>query len=488
MNFISYEFLLFFPIVLFIYYILPQKNKTIWLILASLFFITYEEPRFAIWLLILTAVSFFFAIIIENESKRKKMIAICGVVLPIGTLIVFKYSNFCMEQINHLLALFHTDMQFSPKNILSPLGLSFYSLQAAGYIIDVYKGKIQSEKNFLKYLLYMTFFPKFTSGPIERAEHFLPQIDQPKHFSFDDFKEGFLMILWGFFLKLIIADRISLFVNKVYSDCNRFSGFYLLIAALLYSIQIYADFSGYSSIAIGCAKMMGFHFRDNFSAPYISTGPTIFWRNWHISLTSWFRDYLYIPLGGNRKGKIKKIANQIIVFFASGLWHGADLTFFIWGILNGFFLVFEEISEPVRNKIVSFLHLHRDSLGHKILCGIFTFIIVSFSWIFFRANDYHHALLIIKRMLLFDNPWIFFDGSLFNCGLGRNDFFILFIGILILFFSDHCIRKGIYIRKIILRQDFWFRFVVIALFIVFIYIFGTWGFEYNPDSFIYMNF
>lgn len=488
MSFISFQYLLFFPVVMLLYYLLPKKVKFGWLTIASYVCLMWGDPKYGIWVLAATVISYFAAILMEKNPQQKKLYGILSGVLCLGMLLYFKYWNFGIRQINSGLIILGKDIVIPEKNIFQPLGISFYALQVTGYIIDVYREKISAEHNFLKYALFVSFFPKFSSGPIERAGHFLTQLNEPKQPSYDDFRNGFLMTLWGFFVKLMIADRISMFVNTVYADCNKYPGYYLLVGAILYSIQIYADFSGYSSIAIGCARMLGFNLCDNFIAPYITTSPAQFWRKWHISLTSWFRDYLYIPLGGNRKGKLRKIINQMIVFLVSGLWHGADFSFIIWGGLNGAFLVAEDITRSFRTKLVSFLHLHRESIAHKILCGVFSFLLITVAWIFFRADDYHHALLIIKRMLLFNNPWIFFDGSLYRCGLDQKDFSILIASLLIMLFTDYFNSKGIILREVILKQDYWCRCLIIVFTVLVIAVFGIWGLEYDAASFIYVNF
>ena len=295
-------------------------------------------------------------------------------------------------------------------------------------------------------------------------------------------------MLWGYFLKIVLADRIAIFVDTVYGDYTKYSGWYLVVATMLFAVQIYCDFAGYSTIAMGSAKILGIELMENFNAPYLSTSVAEFWRNWHISLTSWFKDYLYIPLGGSRKGKLRKYINKLIVFLVSGLWHGAQFSYIAWGGINGLYQVTGEILQPVRDKLVNLLHLNRESLGHKLIHIAGTFILVDFSWIFFRANHFSDALRIIKSILAAGNRWILFDGSLYKCGLDRKNFQLMLVGIGILLFADYFKHKGIKIRDIIIRQDYWFRWAFIAVSIAAILTVGIWGPNYNAANFIYFQF
>ena len=295
-------------------------------------------------------------------------------------------------------------------------------------------------------------------------------------------------MLWGYFLKLVLADRIAVYVDTVYDDPAGFPGVYLVVATIMFAFQIYCDFAGYSTIAMGAAKILGVNLMENFNAPYLAGTVSEFWRKWHISLTSWFKDYLYIPLGGSRKGNMRKNCNRMIVFLASGLWHGADLSYVVWGGLNGLYQMIGEILSPIRNRIVSLLHLNRDSLGHRILHVAGTFVLIDFSWIFFRANGLSEACRIISSMIHVRNPWILFDGSMYSCGLDEKNFGLILISILILFIADFCKTKSICIRDVILQQDLWFKCIFISVAINFILLFGMWGPSFNRMNFIYFQF
>lgn len=289
-------------------------------------------------------------------------------------------------------------------------------------------------------------------------------------------------------MKIVIADRIAIFVDTVYSDYLTYGGMYLIVATLLFAIQIYCDFGGYSTIAMGAAEILGIHLMENFDAPYLSMTVAEFWRRWHISLSSWFRDYLYIPLGGNRKGKLRKYFNIMVVFLASGLWHGADWSYVVWGGLNGLYQIIGNALMPIRKKFVKLFALNSESLAHKIVKIIITFILVDFSWIFFRANTFNDALGIIKSMFTVHNPWILVDGKIYQCGLNQKNFTLMLFSIAILLFADICKYKNIVIRQLIIKQDYWARWLVIAFGVCFILLFGVWGTAYNEATFIYFQF
>lgn len=326
------------------------------------------------------------------------------------------------------------------------------------------------------------------AGPIERSKNLLVQINEKHKFDFNNLKIGFLTMLWGYFLKIVLADKIAVFVDTVYGDYQTYAGSYLVIATMLFAVQIYCDFNGYTMIARGAAKIMGFSLIENFDAPYLSTSVSDFWRRWHISLTSWFKDYLYIPLGGSRKGKLRKYMNKMIVFLVSGLWHGASLSFVVWGGLNGLYQVLEEVFRPVARKIGDFLKLKGDTLSANIVKGIVTFVFVDFAWIFFRANSLRESIDIIKQMVLVKNPWIIMDGSIYNCGLGEKNFLFMLICIGILLVVDLCKRKKIDLISLYEKQDWLFQCVFVALFITFILIFGHYGPAYDAANFIYFQF
>lgn len=497
MIFNSIDFLIFFPVVLLIYFILPEKIKHFWLLAASYYFYMCWNAKYAFLLLFSTLITFASGLLLEKvkhlawpdlrRANYKKMIVAASFALNLSVLFYFKYMNFAFSVAADIFRLIHIELNMPDFDIILPVGISFYTFQALSYTMDVYRDEIYAEKNFFRYALFVSFFPQLVAGPIERSKNLLKQLVKPHKFDFEMARDGFLLMLWGFFLKIVLADRIAVFVDTVYSDYQTYAGWYLIIATIFFAIQIYCDFYGYSIIAMGAAQILGIRLMENFNAPYLSVSVTEFWRRWHISLTSWFRDYLYIPLGGSRKGKLRKYWNKLIVFLVSGLWHGADLSFVIWGGLNGLYQIAGELLMPVRNKAVSILHLNRKSLGHKLLCMAGTFLLVDFSWIFFRADSIKDALKITKLLFTVRNPWVLFDGSLYQCGIDRQNFQLALICLCILISADYCKIKGIQIRKVIERQDYWFRWMFIALSVWSILTFGMWG-SSDASNFIYFQF
>jgi D-alanyl-lipoteichoic acid acyltransferase DltB (MBOAT superfamily) len=337
------------------------------------------NAEYALLILTTTVITFGSGMVIEkareadNENRSKAKLAVAAsFILNIGILFYFKYTNFALGLMGGLLNRVGVGISIPVFDIVLPVGISFYTFQALSYTMDVYRGDIYAEKNFFKYALFVSFFPQLVAGPIERSKNLLKQL-QPHKFNYEDFRDGFLLMLWGYFLKLVLADRIAIFVDTVYKDYYQFGGMYIVVATMLFAVQIYCDFAGYSVIAMGAAQILGIKLMENFDAPYLSTTVAEFWRRWHISLTSWFRDYLYIPLGGSRKGKLRKYINIMIVFLVSGLWHGASLSFVLWGGLNGLYQVIGSLLMPVRDKLRELLGINRDKLGYKVAGAAVTY-------------------------------------------------------------------------------------------------------------------
>ncbi len=498
MLFNSIDFLIFFPIVVLIYFIIPDKIKHPWLLLASYYFYMCWNAKYALLILFSTIVTYISGLLIEKvkhleidetkKTKYKKWIVAFSFIINLSILFYFKYINFTLSIIEKAFACIHIQINAPVFDVILPVGISFYTFQALSYTMDVYRNEISAEKNFFRYALFVSFFPQLVAGPIERSKNLLKQFAAPAKVKFENLREGILLMLWGFFLKIILADRIAVFVDTVYGDYVTYPGYYLILATVLFAFQIYCDFAGYSTIAVGAAQILGITLMENFDAPYLSVSVADFWRKWHISLTSWFKDYLYIPLGGSRKGKLRKYINKMIVFLVSGLWHGARISFIVWGGINGLYQVIGEILLPLRDNLVKLLHLHRESFGHKLGHVVGTFILVDFSWIFFRANGFKEALEIIKSMLFVKNPWVLFDESIYECGLDRKNFWLMIASIGILLFSDFCKSKNIKIREKIIRQDYWFRWLFIAAAVTALLTFGIWGPNYNEANFIYFQF
>ena len=497
MLFNSSDFLIFFPIVVLVYFLIPQKLKNYWLLITSYYFYMCWNAKYALIILFSTVVTYFSGLAldslqhqssVQSVTRKKKTIVAISVLLNLSLLFYFKYINFAIGILGDALSVLHIELSIPAVDILLPVGISFYTFQALGYTIDVYRGDTYAEKNFFQYALFVSFFPQLVAGPIERSRHLLQQLSTPHKFNSDEAKSGLLLMLWGFFLKIVLADRIAIFVDWVYGDYHTFGGWYLIVATVLFAIQIYCDFAGYSIIAMGAAQILGIRLMENFQSPYLATSVADFWRRWHISLTSWFKDYLYIPLGGSRCRKWRKYMNKMIVFLASGLWHGAKISFIVWGGLNGLYQVIGEILQPLRNKLVKIFHLNRNSLGHKAVHIIVTFVLIDFTWIFFRANSFSEAFTIISQIIHVHNPWILFDGSLYNCGLNSKNFCFMLLCILLLFVTDYLKQKKICIREIIARQDAWCQVLIIAFSVVFLLIFGIYGTSYDASKFIYFQF
>lgn len=498
MLFNSMGFLIFFPIVLLLYFALPDRVAKMWLLVASYYFYMCWNARYALLIFFSTVVTWLSGLILEylkrgiRDAQRavlyKKLTVAASFLLNLSILFYFKYINFLMDLLNDLFSLAHIQLSAPAFDILLPVGISFYTFQALGYTIDVYRDEIPAEKNLFRYALFVSFFPQLVAGPIERSKNLLGQLEKPARFDLGAAREGFYLMLWGFFLKIVIADRVSLFVDAVYTDHDTYAGVYLIVATMFFAVQIYCDFYGYSVIAIGASKILGIQLMENFDAPYLASSVAEFWRRWHISLTSWFRDYLYFPLGGNRKGKIRKYLNKMIVFLVSGLWHGADLSFVVWGGINAVYQIVGEILQPVRDRMAAFFHLNRRSLGHRLIHILGTFLLVDLSWIFFRADGIRDALAIIRQIFTVRNPWILFDGGLYECGLDSKNFGLLLICIGVLFFADCCKYRKIQVRDVIMRQDYWFQCIFTVFAVSVILIFGIWGPAYNAANFIYFQF
>lgn len=494
MLFNSLVFLLFFPIVVFIYFLIPNRVKHLWLLAASYYFYMSWNAKYGLLILFCTVCTYLCSLLIEkhrNEEngKRKTCLftAVCITVI-LSLLAYYKYTGFALDTLGRVLGRVGIVWQIPAVDIVLPVGISFFTFQASSYVIDVYRGEIYAEKNFFRYALFVSFFPQLVAGPIERSKNLLKQLAVPQKFSFENAREGILLMIWGYFLKMVIADRAAIFVDVIYADAYQFQGWYMIVATVLFAVQIYCDFAGYSIIAMGAAKVLGIHLMENFQAPYLSESVSEFWRRWHISLTSWFKDYLYIPLGGSRKGLWRKHINRIVVFLVSGLWHGAQWSFVAWGGLNGLYQVMGDLLKPCRDKAVQALRLNRDSIGHKLLRIIITNILVCISWVFFRCDSISESFMIIFGMLKASNPWILLDGSLYELGLDRGNFTLLLLSIGILLFADFCKKRGIAVRNVIIRQDYWVRWLIISLSVAAILLFGIWGTSYNATNFIYFQF
>jgi len=393
MLFNSFSFLVFFPLVTVIYFLLPHRFRWIHLLAASCYFYMAFVPVYILILAGTIIIDYVAGIAIENApEKRKKTYLIISLISNIGVLAVFKYYNFLNENLTELLGIFNVQNQIPYLSILLPIGLSFHTFQAMSYTIEVYNGNQKAERHFGIYSLYVMFYPQLVAGPIERPQNILPQLHEKKEFNYGLVTSGLKLMAWGLIKKMIIADRLAYMVDIVYNNPQEHQGLPLILASIFFAFQIYCDFSGYSDIAIGAARVMGIHLMKNFNYPYFSKSISEFWGRWHISLSTWFRDYLYIPLGGNRVSIPRWYINILIVFIISGIWHGANWTFIMWGALHGIMLV----SEHVVRRFKKSMNIHFSMPAPLNI--LITFIIVTLAWVFFRANSIEDANYILSHL------------------------------------------------------------------------------------------
>lgn len=475
------------------YYLIPQRFRHVWLLAASYFCYLCWDVRFVVFLLFSTVTTYLTGLLIGRirsykNAHRKAALALCTVV-NVGLLVVFKYTHFFLNTVNVLLE----QMGIAPVNtdisLLLPVGISFYTLQVVGYLVDIYRGKVEPEKDFLRYALFVSFFPQTLSGPIARAGEMLPQYRAlPARMDWTGVRSGMLRMLWGMFIKLVITERLAILVNTVFDAPADYKGIIPLLAAVAYGLQIYCDFVSYSHLALGAGEVLGIKLKENFNTPYFSLSVAEFWRRWHISLSSWFRDYIYIPLGGNRKGVARKHLNLMIVFAVSGLWHGADWTFVVWGLLNGAFQVIGDITKNIRAKLANTLGMDTNNAGNKLFRMMVTFVLIDFCWIFFRADTMTCAWTVITNIFKEPNLWAFFDGTLLKLGLGGPDLMITLFSLLVLLAVSIANYRGIVVREHILDQSAWLRHVVLYVGIFAVLIFGMYGPSYSASNFIYARF
>ncbi|PYG89156.1 D-alanyl-lipoteichoic acid acyltransferase DltB (MBOAT superfamily) [Ruminiclostridium sufflavum DSM 19573] len=401
MLFNSFKFLIFFPIVTILYFILPHKFRWFMLLTSSCIFYMAFVPKYIFILAFTIFIDFFVGIALEKiDGEKRKLFLIISILSNIGILFVFKYFNFFNSNIVKVADFFHWNYPIESLKIILPIGLSFHTFQSLSYIIEVYKGKQKAERNFGIYALFVMFYPQLVAGPIERPQNLLTQFHERHYFEISRVADGLKMMLWGMIKKVVIADRLALFVNQIYGNPENYYGMPLISATFFFAFQIYCDFSGYSDIAIGAAKVMGFNLMTNFNRPYLSKSIAEFWRRWHISLSTWFKDYVYIPLGGNRCSAPRRYFNLFITFMLSGLWHGANWTYIIWGALNGIYQIISLMTRNIRNKILVFTKLEKVPNIHKSIQIVFTFSLTMFAWIFFRAANIRQAIYIIRNMFV----------------------------------------------------------------------------------------
>ena len=507
MTFTSYQFFLFLPTALLIYFLIPGKLRTLWLVMTSFAFIWYFNPKYLLVLLVSAGISYGTALILDQINgkpdreedgktaggenkvqiyKKKKTVAAAGILSVIGILILFKYMDFLLENINQIFHLSGEQVIANPFSLIAPVGIAYYTLQVIGYIVDVYRGKIRAERNILCYLLYVAYFPKIISGPIERADAFLEQTHDCKNWklwNWERISAGLTLMVWGYFQKLVIADRLAIFVEEIFKNYMQYGTIELVAGITLFFIQLYADFLGYMNIAQGVSNIMGFTLQENFNAPYFAKSVREYWSRWHISLSTWLKDYVYIPLGGNRKGLLRKNSNLVLTFLVSGLWHGANGHFVIWGALHGVYQNVAIVIQSVKDRLG--IRDKKMSFGIRLLKTAITFILVDIAWIFFRADSFGMAFAYLKQMTT-----AYQNVSLLSLPYAWYDWLILIVAIGVMLTVDILHEKGYRIRQWIYSEGcgLGFRWIIYMTAFWSVLMLGVYGVAYDTSQFIYFQF
>lgn len=490
MLFNSFQFLVFFPVVVALYFLTPHRFRWLLLLAASYYFYACWKVEYLILILASTGVDYVAGIRMEKAGKsaRRRVWLVVSLCSNLGILFAFKYFNFFNESLRAAFEAFNLFYGVPAFDILLPVGISFYTFQTLSYSIDVYRGHRAAERHLGIFALYVAFFPQLVAGPIERSTRLLPQLFEKKAFEYDRVADGLRLMLWGFFKKIVIADHVAAYVNAVYNNPEAFTGLPVWIATYFFAFQIYCDFSGYSDIAIGSARIMGYELMDNFRRPYFSKSIAEFWRRWHISLSTWFRDYVYIPLGGNRVVRWRWYYNLMVVFVVSGLWHGANWTFVVWGALHGFYMLAGIASGPGRDHLWQSIAGWFETTGlarwagtrrmRKHVAMLVTFHLVLFAWVFFRANDIGDAGYLLQSMLVFDglSPTI--------AAFGKYDL-VLAVGAIVFMEIVHLLERRQTFAEFLKSRSVWIRWSVYYGLTMWILLFGVYGKE---QAFIYFQF
>lgn len=500
MLFNSFGYAVFLPIIFLLHWITPRKWRWALLLAASCFFYATWGPEYILVLLLTIVISYYAALYMERAGKQRgrsangkknrgaspsaKTVLVLSIIFCAGLLFFFKYLNFFSENVAALLQRFSIPMQPFTLRLALPIGISFYLFQTISYLVDVYKGKIPAERHFGIYAVYISFFPKVMQGPIERGESLLPQLHKPRRFHYGQASYGIKLMAWGFFKKLVLADGLSIYVSQVYDNLPSYTGFSLMLATFFYAIQLYCDFSGYTDIALGSAGILGIRLSPNFRSPYFASSIKDFWGRWHISLSSWLRDYIYIPLGGSRVGRVRHALNIMITFLVSGLWHGASWNYVLWGGIHGALQIIEGFF-PWNKKSSRF---QTDRRLHAMLCIVTvpaTFLLVCFAWIFFRAATLQDAFYVIRNMFTgIGSPYTYIDDCALQLGLTFRNLVFHCLPLIPLFLFDLASLKTDVIA-LISRQRFFIRWPVYLLLLLVILLFSEKG---VTTEFIYMQF
>lgn len=495
MLFNSLQFLLFFPVVVLLYFLIPKKARWVWLLAASYYYYMCWNAKYALLLAGTTLVSWLSGLFIggcagkPNEKQLKKLFVGLSLALNLGVLFLFKYFNFGLDFLNRVLGALRLGSVTVQLELLLPVGISFFVLQEVSYTMDVYRGEVAVERNPFRYALFVSFFPQLVAGPIERSKDLLAQFSEEYAFDYDRVKRGLWLMLWGYFQKLVIADRLAMYVNTVFGDPNtyRYGGVINIIAMFFNIFQIYADFAGYSNLAQGAAEVLGFRLTTNFVRPFFSYNITEFWTRWHVSLSRWFISYLYIPLGGNRRGKLRHYLNVMIIFLVSGLWHGADWTYLIWGGLNGAISICEHLLTPCYRRVRGLLKFDDRSSGWKCVQSLYVTILFALTVVFFRAETFTQAKEFFAGMCRL-NAYKLFNGAIFDYGLDRANFLLAALALGTQFAVSFLQRGGVPLRSRIEAQPLVFRWALILAGIASVILFGVYGPGFDASRFVYFQF
>lgn len=443
------------------YYIMPQKVRYIWLLVCSYFFYLVQSTSFVALIVMSTVVTYCAGLLLDrtDDIRIKNCIVAVSVVINVGILAFIKYADFALE-------FFGSSRQF---NLFLPIGISFYTFQALSYVIDCYRHKIPAEKNILRYALYVSFFPSLLSGPINRAQDLLPNLKCDNALNLNEVKCGLQKMLWGYFLKLVIAARLTIAVDTVYANADGYTSVGLITAAVFYLFMLYCDFEGYSQIAIGAARILGIKMKENFEQPFYSLSMGELWHRWHVSLSTWFREYLYFPLGGNRKGTFRKYINMMIIFIASGIWHGANMTFLIWGVLNGVFLIAGNVTIAARDNVANKISNLKYNNVRSFVRRIGVYLLYAFTMIFFANDSVSNAIVVIRGIFTKISIMALANGELFNLGLGRvNLIFSVIMVLFVLVVDYYCDKNKCDFSSLMTRVPTLYRWVLYLSLVIFI--------------------
>ena len=490
MLFNSIHFLIFFPVVTLVYFVIPQRIRYLWLLGASYYFYMCWNPEYALLIAASTVATYASGLLMQmwrgkGKNRWARWCLVGCLAFNLAILFFFKYYHFAAQSLQAVFGWLGASVTIPAFDVLLPVGISFYTFQALSYVVDVYRGEIDAEKNILRYALFVSFFPQLVAGPIERSKNLLSQMHESHHFDARRVKDGLLLMGWGFIQKMVIADRIAIVVTEVYSHYTLYTGVQIVWATILFAFQIYCDFAGYSDIAVGAARVMGFDLMKNFRQPYFATSVSSFWRSWHISLTTWFRDYVYIPLGGNRHGRLRKYRNLFVTFCISGLWHGASWNYVVWGALNGLYQIMGEVTKPLRHMAQRCLRIRTQCWSYRLFQRLVTFALVDFAWLFFRAESCAKAIEMIRHSLR--NIGFASILNINRLVLSEEHSFVMFAGLAGLLVVDY-LRSRMNLKAALAGQNAVFRYAVYYLMVLVILVFGVYGPGYDAAAFIYFQF